>query len=73
MFAGTFGIPVAIPFDRTGPDVGQLVFANTDTVAPAGITAGNCIEQLVVVPVTIAPATLVDHVYDDAPGTAAML
>ena len=73
MEMGTFGIPVAIPFDRTGPEVGQPVFAKTETVAPAGITAGNCIEQLVVVPITMAPATLVDHVYDVAPGTPAIL
>ena len=59
---GTFGTPVAIPFDRAGPEVGQLVFAKTETVDPPGITAGKRIEQVLEVPVTIAPGTLVDQV-----------
>ena len=71
--AGIFGTPVAIPFERTALDEGQLLLATTDTVDPPGIEAGNCMVQLVVLPVTIAPATLVVHVYVAAPGTAAML
>ena len=57
-----FGIPVAIPFERIPLDVGQLLFAITETDEPPGIVAGNNIEQLVDVPVTIAPATHVVHV-----------
>ena len=62
MTTGMFGIPVAIPFERTELEVGQMLLATTDTDDPPGIVAGNCIVQLVVVPVTIAPATLVLHV-----------
>ena len=57
-----FGIPEAIPFDRTGLENGQLLFAVTDTVDPGGIVAGNKIEQVLVVPVTVAPGTEVVQV-----------
>ena len=59
---GTFGSPLPIPFERTTLEVGQLLFATTDTDDPPGIVPGNCMLQEVVVPVTIAPATEVLHV-----------
>jgi len=59
---GTLGTPEAIPFERTALEKGQLLFAVTDTVEPPGITEGNRIEQVFVVPVTIAPGTEVVHV-----------
>ena len=54
---GTFGMPLAIPLERTGLEVGQLLFATTDTVDPPGMLAGKRIEHEVVVPVTTAPTT----------------
>ena len=62
MATGTPGSPVAIPFERVALEVGQLLLATTDTVEPAGMVAGNAIEQEVVVPVTTAPGTEVVHV-----------
>jgi hypothetical protein len=62
MAAGVFGSPLAIPFERVALGNGQLLLATTDTNEPAGITAGNAIEQEFVVPVTTAPGTEVVHV-----------
>jgi len=62
MATGTFGMPVAIPFERTELDVGQEELATTETVDPPGILAGNNIEHEAVVPVTIAPTTEVVQV-----------
>ena len=55
-------MPLAIPFERTGPEVGQLLLATTDTVDPPEMVPGNWMLQLVVVPVTMAPGTEVLHV-----------
>ena len=38
---GTLGSPLPIPFERTALEVGQLLFATTETVDPAGIVPGN--------------------------------
>jgi hypothetical protein len=62
MTAGMFGIPDAIPLERTALENGQLLFAVTDTNEPGGIVAGNKIEQVFVDPVTKAPGTEVVHV-----------
>jgi len=62
MDAGTFGIPLPIPFERTALEVGQLLLATTDTVDPPGILPGNRMLHVVVVPVTIAPGTEVVQV-----------
>ena len=62
MLEGTPGNPDAIPLERIALGNEQLLFATTDTEEPAGITAGNAIEQVFEVPVTTAPGTVVVHV-----------
>ena len=57
MATGTFGMPLPIPFERIPLEVGQLLFATTDTVDPPGMVPGNWMLHVVVVPVTMAPGT----------------
>ena len=59
MLPGVFGNPLPMPLARTAPVVGQLLLAETETVEPPGIEAGNKMLQDVPVPFTIAPATVV--------------
>ena len=73
MLGGTFGNPLAIPFDRVAPGYGQALLAVTEIDEPAGIVEGNVIEHELVLPVTIAPGTEEVHVYENAPGTGATL
>ena len=56
MATGTFGTPVATPFDRDGLLLAQLPAAITLTVDPAGITGPNVMVTEVPLPVTTEPA-----------------
>ena len=73
IFPGTGGALDAIPFERGALENAQELVAETVTVDPPGMAAGNAIEHEVPLGVTTAPATEVLHVYAVAPGTAAML
>ena len=56
---GVFGIPFAIPLQRWALALPQLLTAETQTVEPAGMTAGNKMEAEVPKGVMIAPGTVV--------------
>ena len=59
MTPGIFGIPFAIPLQRCALALPQLLTAVTQTVEPAGITAGKRIDAEAPAGVTIAPGTVV--------------
>ena len=61
MTPGVFGTPFAIPLQRCALALPQLLTADTQTVEPAGITAGKEMDAEFPAGVITAPGTVVDQ------------